>query len=115
MAVDVFDFTALQKRGLIKKHAEAPASDVLDLRPVSDTNSTSGPAQPDNTNAFDFLSSFAQASASPSNEPSAGVAPSARGDDISLKLDTITNKLDDAMFKIELLSSKIAQLESRLR
>jgi hypothetical protein len=110
MGVDVLDFTALEKRGLLKKREEHKEIDVLDLRP-----SASAPviqAQPvQETSAFDFLTNFAQSSASsPATEPIKST-----DSDISLKLYTITNKLDDTMYKIEMLSSRLAQLESRLR
>ena len=112
--IDVIDFTALQKRGLLKKYQEEKEIDVLDLRPLASPSIVEPATQIQPTeSAFDFLSNFAQSSASGTNtEPNVKREMS---DDISLKLDTITNKLDDTMYKLELLSSRLTQIESSLR
>ena len=117
MGVDVLDLTILQKRGLLKQQAfEQECPDVLDLTlPASQaTLSSASPARSssDNSSAFDFLSRFAQASATPSGQ-SEHPAQSATSSDISGKLDTILSKIEDTMFKIELLSGRVAQLETR--
>lgn len=115
MGVDVLDLVDLQRRGLLKRATSPVESpDVLDL-----TTSTQQPAAPipsvstssDTSSAFDFLSSFAQAGTSTTALPShsSGAASS----DLGVKLDTIVNKLDDTMYKIELMSSRLAQLEAR--
>lgn len=111
MGLDIIDFTDLQKRGLIKM---PETKDTLDFtisssEPVPITNPASSlPAD----NPFDMLSSLSQvSSASSISSGSAQIPPS---HDISLKLDTIVNKLEDTLYKIESLSSRIAVLESRL-
>lgn len=107
MGVDVLDLTALQKKGILK--IAPPEPDVVDLTPAQVSPPT--PAQ-GTSSAFDFLSSFAQASASSSEH--APAPPASDHHDVHAKLDTILNKIEDTMYKIEVLSGRVAQMESRL-
>lgn len=106
MAIDVLDLTILQKKGLIKKEEskEEFKGDVLDLTPNVPVEKVTENASP----AFDFLENFAQASAQPQLQDS-------KSSDLGLKIDGVTNKLDDLMYKIETLSGRIAALEAKLR
>lgn len=101
MGADIIDFTALQKRGLLRKTREQSEPDVVDLTHTPSTNTS------DNVPNLDFLSGLAQVgnvSGSSNNVPS----------DIGLKLDSVVNKLEDVMYKLETLSGRIAQIESRI-
>ena len=117
MGVDVLDFTYLQKRGLLKKEPiETRNEDVLDFTQASGASHVVTPVPPtaasDSGSAFDFLSSFAQSSAvtpSPLSQPPTSELSS----EVSAKLDTIISKLEDTMYKIELLSGRVAQIEAR--
>lgn len=113
MGVDVLDLTSLQKRGILKiPREEESHADVMDLtQPTSSLPAPlPAPAAPssDTSSAFDFLSSFAQSSAA---EPAR--APHESSGDVHAKLDTIINKIEDTMYKIEVLSGRVAQLETR--
>ena len=123
MGVDVIDFTDLQRRGLFKvEKNEQESPDMLDFTVPSTSSeqtdyftsseipvTTSATEQP---NPFDMLSSLAQVGETTSN---AQLNPeTSENSGISLKLDTIVNKLEDTMYKIETISSRIAMLESKL-
>lgn len=121
MVVDVLDLTDLHKRGLLKYAQEAPemhSSDVLDLTQSSvPSQTTSAPSSSESSSALDFLSSFAQASASnvPS-EPRESTPPLSAGhSDLHPKLDTILAKIEDTMYKLEMLSGRIARIETHLK
>lgn len=108
----MLDLTSLQKRGILKIPKQEDASvEVMDLtQPVARMPSVSHSTTPSNDSsaAFDFLSSFAQSSASePAKVPASGSG------DLHAKLDTIINKIEDTMYKIEVLSGRVAQLETR--
>lgn len=117
MGVDVLDFTDLQRRGLLKPTRVEPRSeDVIDFTQASGASQAVTPVPPaatsDSNSAFDFLSSFAQASTSSPSSTTRSPEPQLPSD-VSAKLDTIINKLEDTMYKIELLSSRVAQIEAR--
>ncbi len=105
MTIDVIDFTQLQKRGLLKQASSEKSSEVIDF---SASSSSPSPQAEPSENAFDLLSSLAQASTS-SYSPS----PSGSTQNISLHFSTLTNKLDDVMYKLETLISRVMQLEAR--
>ncbi len=118
MGVEVIDFTELKKRGLLKIAGDFgnQTHDVIDFTGNTASSGQQPPVQlseassPD-MNAFDFLTDVARTSV-PShreelhfnNEPNS-----------ILKLNTILNKIEDVMYKIETLSNRIAQLEARLK
>ena len=120
----MLDLTSLQKRGLLKiPREEESTPDVIDL--TQKTSATSNAQVPtrsatsDTASAFDFLSGFAQlgAQGSSAHTPSAETTPSAISSshgDVVGKLDTILSKIEDTMYKIEILSGRVAQIESRL-
>ena len=104
MCLDVIDFTDLQKRGLLKEEKNEQVSDTIDFT----SNTISTPVTVEQSNQFDMLSSLAQVGESKNN------AVQDNSNEISLKLDTIVNKIEDTMYKIENISSKIAAIEARL-
>lgn len=110
------DFTILHKRGILKSashHEEKASPDVLDLTALTPTfQSLPVPqTQPssESSSAYDFLSGFAPAATESTPTPAHSHTADA---DIHGKLDTILAKLEDTMYKIETLSSRIARLES---
>ena len=118
MVVDVLDLTSLQKRGLLKiPREEESTPDVIDLtQKTSATSNAQGPtrsATSDTASAFDFLSGFAQLGAQGSSAHTPSAISSSHGDVVG-KLDTILSKIEDTMYKIEILSGRVAQIESRL-
>lgn len=121
MVMEVLDLTDLQRRGLLKRaslETQQTTPDVLDFtvpRVALPASASVAPAPASESSAFDFLSSFAQASGTPSNEASS-VSPHHEGSsDLRLKMDGVVNKLEDVLYKLETLTSRIAQLESGLR
>lgn len=127
MGVDFLDYTILAKKGLLKESAENTDRDVdvIDFtsgfqqnQNVPYVTSASNAVSAQATDVPDFLSAFAQASA---NTVSESVAKESNKDignnhgDLSLKIDGVVNKLDDLMYKIETLSSRIAQMETNLK
>ena len=103
MTIDVIDFTQLEKRGLLKPANNEKSPDVIDF---SNSQSSPSPQPAPSENAFDLLSSLAQASSSSSQSASVN-------SDSSLHFSTLTNKLDDVMYKLETLISRVMQLEAR--
>ena len=104
MTIDVIDFTQLEKRGLLKPANNEKSPDVIDFS--TSTQSSPSPQPAPSENAFDLLSSLAQASSSSSQSASVN-------SDSSLHFSTLTNKLDDVMYKLETLISRVMQLEAR--
>src|SRR3989344_5453506 len=111
MGVDVIDYTILAKKGLIKYSPNADKDvDVIDFTSPASNNSQSSALQTNTPDVPDFLSAFAQASANAS--PLLEQKQNNQSGDLSLKMDTIVNKIDDLMYKIETLSSRILQIEN---
>lgn len=120
MGVDVLDLTDLQRRGLLKRTpVESRSEEVIDFTRASGASHAVTPVPPsatsDSNSAFDFLSSFAQSSVASSSSPLSDTTLASQGNssEVSAKLDTIINKLEDTMYKIELLSGRVAQIEAR--
>lgn len=114
---DVIDFTALQKRGLIKKE-EPKKSDIKitkdgylalsEKKEQEIINSEVNPA----SNPFDMLSSLASAGNSENpqslmQQQSAQISP----EDIQ----NLAVKLDDLEYKLERLMEKIAEIENKMK
>ncbi|HLC54205.1 MAG TPA: hypothetical protein VJK07_01105 [Candidatus Nanoarchaeia archaeon] len=129
MSIEFLDLTDLQRRGLLRKAEELArisrdgpeVLDLTDARTVQALNNTSTPKilgmqTPAADSPLDFLSDFAQIGAqNTSSENSTNTTlPAMHASTLEPKLDTILAKLEDTMFKIELLSSRLAQLEARL-
>lgn len=141
MGMDFIDLTDLQRRGLLRKAEELArisrdGPEVLDFtdarmnvalgnaQSIPNLGLPSLPSPMQNLSpapsdsSMDFLSSFAQVGAQ--NSPSGPSEPSlphhGHGHSaIEPKLDTILAKLEDTMFKIEVLSNRILQIESRFK
>jgi len=133
MSIEFLDLTDLQRRGLLRKAEELArisrdGPEVLDLtdahtvQALNNANTSkilamqSPAVAPAADSPLDFLSDFAQIGAqNTSSENSTNTTlPAMHASTLEPKLDTILAKLEDTMFKIELLSSRLAQLEARL-
>jgi len=113
MSLDVIDFTQLEKRGLLKQEKTQKEIGVIDFS--SPSGNASAPASATNDNAFDLLSGLAQASTNTSSDNAIkGNENISSHNDLSFKMDGVLNKLDDLMYKIETLSSRLAQMENRI-
>lgn len=121
MVMEVLDLADLQRRGLLKRasvETATPSPDILDFtvpRAVSSTSVAVASPITDTSSPLDFLSSFAQASAAPVVETTPASQSEQRSSDLSLKMDGVVNKLEDVLYKLETLTSRIAQLEFGLR
>lgn len=139
MGMDFIDLTDLQRRGLLKKAEELAriskeAPEVIDFTDArmnealgnsSSMSSVNLPMQmpmhapspaPVSDSSMDFLSSFAQVGAQ--NVSSTPSLPTENHGPVGMlepKLDTILAKLEDTMFKLEMMSSRIAQIEARFK
>ena len=129
MSVEFLDLTDLQRRGLLRKAEElarisrdgpevldltdAKTVEALDSAPEVTRTMQPTPIAPHDS-PMDFLSSFAQVGAqNPSHEPLLPQVNHSPG--IEPKIDTILAKLEDTMFKLETVSSRLGQLEARFR
>ena len=128
MSIEFLDLTDLQRRGLLRKAEElarisrdgpevldltdAKTVEALDSAPEVTRTMQPTPIAPHDS-PMDFLSSFAQVGAQQPQEPSLPHATHSPG--IEPKIDTILAKLEDTMFKLETVSSRLGQLEARFR
>lgn len=122
MGVDVIDFTELAKRKIIRAPVQVPSvgksvGGFLDLSSSSSSNGNVQPTSPaqsalNPSPSMDFFESIAKASSEPSY-PSSNVSGNSDLNALSLKMDTLTNKIEDTMYKIETLISRVMQLEAR--
>ena len=103
MGIEVIDFTELQKRGIVKASIKNAQPEILDMTNPGANSSETGTAS-----AFDFLDSLSHVGSNNANPTITGSS------NLDVKLDAIANKLEDAMYKLETLISRISQLEARL-
>lgn len=128
MSVEFLDLTDLQRRGLLRKAEELArisrdgpeVLDLTDAKTVEALDNAPDVTRPMQSSVaptdspLDFLSSFAQVGAqNPSHEPLLPQVNHSPG--IEPKIDTILAKLEDTMFKLETVSSRLGQLEARFR
>ncbi len=116
---EIIDFSDMYKRGWIKAadndYDDSP--EIIDLtQPISNSAiKTNSVSKNDN---FDFLTGFAQASASaPDNNSVVDSLRTARresGDHLRTEMNELKIKLDDANYKIETLIAKIRELERKI-
>ncbi len=111
------DFTQLQKRGLLKKTAEPVKQfhmkgDVLDLSAQTAPQTTNVTPPATQSSPFDFLESFASASA-----PSPPVQQTFSPDMNSLhdKLTLIQSSMDKLVTNMDNIFYRIGEIEARLR
>ena len=113
---EIIDFSDMYKRGWIKPvdNEFEGGEEIIDLtkKPVS------VPSNFTQTNSdMDFLTGFAQASASSSSDSvvdSLRVARRESGDHLRTEINELKIKLDDANYKIEMLMEKIRGLERKI-
>ena len=116
---DVIDFTALQKRGLIKK--EEPKKSELQITKDGYINLSQNKEQeiisneisPQN-NPFDMLNSLAAAGNSAESENPFQTSQSAQQNS-SIDFQHLSVKLDDLEYKLERLIDKIAEIEAKIK
>ncbi len=114
---EIIDFSDMYKRGWIKAadNEFEGGEEIIDLtkKPVS------VPSNFTQTNSdMDFLTGFAQASTSNSDNNSVvdslRIARRESGDHLRTEINELKIKLDDANFKIETLTGKIRELERKI-
>jgi len=117
---DVIDFTALQKRGLIKKE-EPKKSDLqmtkdgyINLSQRKEQEITSNEIALQNNNPFDILNSLASA-ANSTGEDENFITNQQPSPVQSIEFKHLSVKLDDLEYKIERLMEKIAEIEAKIK
>lgn len=119
---EVIDFTALQKRGLIKKE-EPKKSELqiskdgyINLSQKKEQEIVSSEIAPQNNNQFDMLNSLASAGNADSEENSQSGLMKQQSAQISPEdIQGLTVKLDDLEYKINNLIDRIIALESKMK
>lgn len=118
---DVIDFTALQKRGLIKK--EEPKKSELQISKDGYINLTAKKEQEiinseittQNNNPFDMLNSLASVGNTSSGENPQSTQTAQQTSQVSsLDFQNLSVKLEDLEYKLERLMDKIAEIEDKI-
>ena len=119
---EVIDFTALQKRGLIKKE-EPKKSELqiskdgyINLSQKKEQEIVSSEIAPQNNNPFDMLNSLASAGNADSEENSQSTQTTQQTSQVSsLDFQNLSVKLEDLEYKLERLMDKIAEIEAKIK
>lgn len=117
MGVDLIDFTALQKRGLLKNYVEEKEVDLIDFSKSVSSQTTQTNNNP--LSFFDSVSSPTTPAASffdvPSSNSSTPVLNAVEDNSFKIKLDDFEYKMEKLLERLDKIESKISDFERNMR